>query len=172
MSRDLLRLRGIAGNSSCSHYDQLQTGCALTRTYWYAWTPPTDLLGITMFNGTLAATAYQTTHDWVNLLSSKSMSIKIFESMAVVIMRSAQAYSSHARTGRSSRIISSVLRPSASTPINCDQFTLERFFLTTHSWPRTSNSNGSPGSMPRASRTCLGMVICPLLDTVPATSTE
>lgn len=49
--------------TSQTYLDSLRLGVA--RTYWYAWTPPTELLGITMFSGTLAATAYQTTHDWV-----------------------------------------------------------------------------------------------------------
>jgi hypothetical protein len=49
--------------TSQTYLDSLRLGVA--RTYWYAWTPPTDLLGITMFNDTLAANAYQSTHDWV-----------------------------------------------------------------------------------------------------------
>jgi polysaccharide biosynthesis protein PslG len=49
--------------TSQTYLDSLRLGVA--RTYWYAWMPQTDLLGITMFNGTLAATAYQTTYDWV-----------------------------------------------------------------------------------------------------------
>lgn len=49
--------------TSQTYLDSLRLNVA--RTYWYAWTPSTDLLGITMFNGSLAATAYQTTHDWV-----------------------------------------------------------------------------------------------------------
>ena len=49
---------------SQTYLDSLRLGVA--RTYWYAWLPRTNLLGITMFNGTLAATAFQTTHDWVS----------------------------------------------------------------------------------------------------------
>ncbi|MDD2857965.1 MAG: hypothetical protein PHU75_04735 [Candidatus Nanopelagicales bacterium] len=41
----------------------------LARTYWYAWSPPTELLGITMFDATLGAIAYQTTHAWVSQAS-------------------------------------------------------------------------------------------------------
>jgi hypothetical protein len=50
--------------TSQTYLDSLRLGVA--RTYWYAWLPRTDLLGITMFNRTLAATAYQTTYDWVS----------------------------------------------------------------------------------------------------------
>jgi polysaccharide biosynthesis protein PslG len=49
--------------TSQTYLDSLRLG--LARTYWYAWTPRVDLLGITMFNGTVGATAFQTTHDWV-----------------------------------------------------------------------------------------------------------
>lgn len=49
--------------TSQTYLDSLRLNVA--RTYWYAWTPPTDLLGITMFNSSLAATAYQTTYNWV-----------------------------------------------------------------------------------------------------------
>ncbi len=37
----------------------------IARTYWYAWLPPVDLLGITMYDGTAGAVAYQTTRDWL-----------------------------------------------------------------------------------------------------------
>lgn len=37
----------------------------LARTYWYSWSPPTDLLGVTLFDGTLGAIAYQTTYSWL-----------------------------------------------------------------------------------------------------------
>jgi hypothetical protein len=50
--------------TSQTYLDSLRLGVA--RTYWYAWLPRTELLGITMFNETLAATAYQTTHGWVS----------------------------------------------------------------------------------------------------------
>jgi polysaccharide biosynthesis protein PslG len=36
----------------------------IARTYWYAWSPPTNLLGITLFDRTTGAAAYQTTFDW------------------------------------------------------------------------------------------------------------
>ncbi len=36
----------------------------IARTYWYAWSPPTDLLGITMADGTTGARAYQSVLDW------------------------------------------------------------------------------------------------------------
>lgn len=37
----------------------------IARTHWYAWTPAWDLLGVTMFDGSAAATAFTTTHDWL-----------------------------------------------------------------------------------------------------------
>lgn len=49
--------------TSQTYLDSLRLGVA--RTYWYAWMPYTDLLGITMFDGSVGATAFKTTHDWV-----------------------------------------------------------------------------------------------------------
>lgn len=49
--------------TSQTYLDALRLG--LGRVYWYAWTPPTELLGITMFDGSVGATAFQTTRDWV-----------------------------------------------------------------------------------------------------------
>ena len=36
----------------------------IARTYWYSWSSPTNLLGITMFGGTSGARAYQAVFDW------------------------------------------------------------------------------------------------------------
>jgi hypothetical protein len=46
-----------------TYLDGLRLG--IDRTYWYAWAPPGDLLGIQMFNGTVAATAYATMEKWL-----------------------------------------------------------------------------------------------------------
>lgn len=46
-----------------AYLDGLRLGIA--RTYWYAWAPAGDLLGIQMFNGTVAAKAYQTLEKWM-----------------------------------------------------------------------------------------------------------
>jgi hypothetical protein len=48
---------------SQTYLDSLRLGIA--RTFWYAWTPPSELLGVTMFGGSVGATAFQVTHDWV-----------------------------------------------------------------------------------------------------------
>ncbi len=37
----------------------------IARTYWYSWTPPNRLLGVTMDAGTPAAVALATVHDWL-----------------------------------------------------------------------------------------------------------
>jgi hypothetical protein len=49
--------------TSQTYLDSLRLGVA--RTFWYAWLPRNNLLGITMFDGTVGAAAYRTTHDWV-----------------------------------------------------------------------------------------------------------
>jgi polysaccharide biosynthesis protein PslG len=49
--------------TSQTYLDSLRLGIA--RTFWYAWMPPNDLLGISMINGSAAAAAFQTTHGWV-----------------------------------------------------------------------------------------------------------
>jgi polysaccharide biosynthesis protein PslG len=46
-----------------TYLDSLRLGVA--RVYWYAWTPPIDLLGVTMFDESAGALAFQTTRDWV-----------------------------------------------------------------------------------------------------------
>jgi polysaccharide biosynthesis protein PslG len=38
----------------------------IARTYWYSWTPRIDLLGITLFDGTTGARAYQSVYDWTS----------------------------------------------------------------------------------------------------------
>ena len=37
----------------------------ISRVYWYAWGPENDLVGIQMYAGTAAATAYATLQDWI-----------------------------------------------------------------------------------------------------------
>lgn len=38
----------------------------IARAYWYSWSAPVDLLGITLFSGTTGATAYQSVFDWTH----------------------------------------------------------------------------------------------------------
>jgi hypothetical protein len=61
--------KDIGGNKAAkfvaqTYLDSVRRGVA--RTYWFAWTPKTDLLGITMTTGFPGATAFQTTHDWLS----------------------------------------------------------------------------------------------------------
>ena len=49
--------------TSQTYLDSVRLG--LARTYWYAWTRLSDLLGITMQDDTPAATAFQTTLHWL-----------------------------------------------------------------------------------------------------------
>ncbi len=46
-----------------TYLDALRLG--FSRVYWYAWGPENDLVGIQMYDGTPAATAYQTLQEWV-----------------------------------------------------------------------------------------------------------
>lgn len=48
---------------SQTYLDSLRLGIA--RVHWYAWTPPTELLGVTMIPGSPGAIAFTTTHEWV-----------------------------------------------------------------------------------------------------------
>lgn len=59
--------RDISGTQAATlvaqtYLDSIRLG--ISRTYWYAWTPPTDLLGITMASNTPAARALQSVFDW------------------------------------------------------------------------------------------------------------
>lgn len=49
--------------TSQTYLDSVRLG--LARTYWYAWTPSSDLLGVTLFDNTPAATAFETTVHWL-----------------------------------------------------------------------------------------------------------
>ncbi len=46
-----------------TYLDALRYG--ISRVYWYAWGPENDLVGIQMYDGTPAATAYATLQDWI-----------------------------------------------------------------------------------------------------------
>jgi hypothetical protein len=46
-----------------TYLDSLRYG--ISRTYWYAWGPENDLVGIQMYEGTPAATAFATLQDWI-----------------------------------------------------------------------------------------------------------
>ena len=46
-----------------TYLDALRLG--ISRVYWYAWGPENDLVGIQMYAGTPAATAYQTLQQWI-----------------------------------------------------------------------------------------------------------
>lgn len=46
-----------------TYLDALRYG--ISRVYWYAWGPENDLVGIQMYDGTPAATAYTTLQDWI-----------------------------------------------------------------------------------------------------------
>ena len=46
-----------------TYLDALRYG--ISRVYWYAWGPENDLVGIQMYEGTPAATAYTTLQDWI-----------------------------------------------------------------------------------------------------------
>ena len=52
-----------AAFTSQTFLDSLRLG--VPRTYWYAWMPKTDLLGITMYNETVGARAFHITQQWV-----------------------------------------------------------------------------------------------------------
>ncbi len=46
-----------------TYLDALRLG--ISRVYWYAWGPENDLVGIQMYDGTPAATAFATLQDWI-----------------------------------------------------------------------------------------------------------
>jgi hypothetical protein len=60
--------KDIGGNKAATYVAQTYLDSVrlrIARTYWYSWSRKTDLLGITMTTGYPAATAFQTTHDWL-----------------------------------------------------------------------------------------------------------
>ena len=46
-----------------TYLDSVRGGVA--RAYWYAWTPPRDLLGITLYSGSRGAAAFSRAHAWL-----------------------------------------------------------------------------------------------------------
>ena len=74
--------KDIGGNKAATYVaqtylDSVRLGVA--RTFWYAWSGKSDLLGITMNTGFPGATAFQTTHDWLGgaLVSCRSRHVRI-----------------------------------------------------------------------------------------------
>ena len=60
--------KDIGGNRAAIYVAQTYLDSVrlrIARTYWYSWSPRTDLLGITMNTGFPGATAFQVTHDWL-----------------------------------------------------------------------------------------------------------
>lgn len=48
---------------SRTYLDSVRSGIA--RAYWYSWTPKNDLLGVTMYPGTVGAVTYSRVHSWL-----------------------------------------------------------------------------------------------------------